>query len=246
MDHPKDDALLKKEVNSQIDLARRKFLQVVGVFTLGVSSSALLACDLPQEPEQPDNPDTASMGYILVDSRKCQGCLTCMIACSLAHEGCVNLSMARLQVAQNPFRPWPDDIVINQCRQCLDAPCIDACPTQALVLDTEHGNIRVVDKSLCVGCGRCYKACPFEPERSAIAPDPLYQGLLRARKCDLCQDAAHHFDAGGGGVDGIQICVAVCPLNAIEFTTVMPSQEDSGYEINLRDETWGYLGHSTS
>jgi anaerobic selenocysteine-containing dehydrogenase len=27
----------------------------------------------------------ASGGYLLVDTRKCQGCMTCMLACSLAH-----------------------------------------------------------------------------------------------------------------------------------------------------------------
>ncbi len=233
--------------DSETELSRRRFMQVVGVFTLTAGTASLLSCETPAapNPETPENPKDASMGYILVDSRKCQGCLTCMIACSLAHEGCVNLSMARLQVTQNPFQPFPDDIAVHQCRQCLEAPCIDACPTGALTIDRDHGNVRVVDTSLCVGCGRCHKACIFEPERPAIAPDPLYGGRLRSRKCDLCQNASHHFDPKGGGINGIQICAAVCPLNAIEFTTIMPTPQNGGYDINLRDNSWGILGFAT-
>lgn len=229
----------------QTDLSRRKFLQVVGVFTVSAGTASLLSCE-PQPPD-PTAPGTlSSMGYIVVDSRKCQGCMTCMIACSLAHEGCINLSMARLQVTQNPFQPWPDDIVINQCHQCEEAPCVEACPTGALAIDTEHGNIRVVDESICVGCGRCHKACLFEPERPAIVLDPPDSDGFKSKKCDLCLNAAHHFHPDGGGVNGVQICAAVCPMNAIAFTTTMPTAASGGFDTNLRDESWGILGYSTS
>ena len=33
-----------------------------------------------------------SGGYLLVDTKKCQGCLSCMLACSLVNEGEENLS----------------------------------------------------------------------------------------------------------------------------------------------------------
>ena len=34
-----------------------------------------------------------SKGYLLVDSKKCTGCASCMFACSLAHEGKLNLNL---------------------------------------------------------------------------------------------------------------------------------------------------------
>jgi hypothetical protein len=43
----------------------------------------------------------ASEGYLLVDTKKCQGCVSCMLACSLVHEGIASLSLARIQVLQN-------------------------------------------------------------------------------------------------------------------------------------------------
>ena len=87
-------------------------------------------------------------GYILVDTKKCQGCLTCMLACSLVHEGEENPSLSRIQVVQDPFERFPFDIAsecIETCDLCLDTPfwkeqggpdgkqaCVVACPVSAI------------------------------------------------------------------------------------------------------------------
>ena len=170
-----------------------------------------------------------------------------MIGCSLVHEGAVNLSLARLQVVQNPFSGWPNDIAINQCHQCLDAPCVSECPTNALFVDQQNGNVRLVNKDLCIGCGFCLQACPFEVERPVVASDPSAGNALKSRKCDLCQNARYHWSAEGGGVNGLQTCVSVCPVDAIQFTIDMPRQgSNQEYDINMRDASWGNLGFSTS
>lgn len=248
MDDPKEITSVDKTA-----LSRRKFIKVVGVFTISASTTHLFGCESPAKntdtatpvtPSAPADP-SASLGYIIVDSRKCQGCLTCMIACSLAQEGVVNLSKSRIQVAQSSFRPFPDDTCINQCHQCVDHPCVDACPTGALTIDEAHGNIRVVDQNVCVGCGMCYKACPFTPQRPSISPNPAFGGNKKSHKCDLCLNAPHHFyPEVGGGVEGIQTCVAVCPMKAIQFTTQLPAL--GGYDTNLRTKEWGDLGYSMS
>ena len=59
----------------------------------------------------------AAEGYLLVDPKKCQGCLSCMMACSLVHHGSVNLSLARIQVTHNHLANFPDDAMIAICRQ---------------------------------------------------------------------------------------------------------------------------------
>jgi len=113
----------------------------------------------------------ASEGYLLVDTKKCQGCLTCMLACSLSHEGEESLSLSRIQILQNPFEGYPDDLAISQCRQCVDPKCVEACPTDALFVDKEHGNIRRIDETKCIGCESCIEACPYTPSRSSWDSD---------------------------------------------------------------------------
>ncbi len=169
-------------------------------------------------------------GYLLVDSRKCQGCQSCMMVCSLVHEGEANLSLARIQVMQNILRNWPDDIKIVLCRQCVDPQCVEACPTGALFIDTAHGNTRVIDESQCIGCQQCIDACPFTPSRIIWNHE-----TEKAVKCDLCINTPYWGETGGP--DGKQACVEICPQRAIKFTGEVPEQAgEAGYEVNLRDE----------
>ncbi len=249
-DNPKEIIPIEKK-----DVSRRKFLQVVGIFTVSVGSGGLLACEQQNQrangcdpgtdpdPENPGDPSAGvCMGYILVDSRKCQGCLTCMAACSLVNEGVAGISLARIQVSVDAFGKYPNDVLISQCRQCEDPKCIEACPVGAMIRDPDHGNIRLVNPDLCIGCGRCIAACPFEPSRSFIAPD--FDGKNKSRKCDLCLNAPYHFAPEGGGIDGKRTCESVCPMQAIQFTTLMPVQQgDDGYEVNLRNNKWKQLGY---
>jgi protein NrfC len=186
-------------------------------------------------------------GYLLVDVGKCQGCLSCMLACSLVQEGVESLSLSRIQIMQNSFAPFPHDLTVEACRQCVDPACVAECPVGALTVDAEHGNVRLVREEECIGCGLCYQACPFTPSRAFLAADQDYDGEPKSRKCDLCADAPHHWGPAGGGPDGEQACVAVCPVGAIAFSKEIPVQEgDEGYKVNLRSESWALLGYPTS
>ena len=168
-----------------------------------------------------------SEGYILVDSKKCQGCQSCMMACSLVHEGEANLSLARIQVMQNILRNWPDDIKIVQCRQCANPLCVQACPTGALYIDAANGNIRAIDESKCDGCKLCIDACPYMPSRIIWNP-----GTGKVIKCDLCLNTPYWDETGGP--EGKQICVEICPQKAIKFTREVPNQrDDAEYDVNL-------------
>jgi protein NrfC len=178
----------------------------------------------------------ASEGYLLVDSKKCQGCNTCMMACSLTHHGVQSLSLSRIQVTQDPFAAWPSDKSVTQCRQCPSAPCVMACPTGANHIDTEHGNVRTVDPAKCIGCERCVQACPFDQSRA-----DWNFAEKHAQKCDLCANTP--FWESKGGKNGGQACKAVCPVGAISFTKSIPVQDDAGYNVNLRDATWAQLNY---
>ena len=92
-------------------------------------------------------------GYLLIDTKKCQGCLSCMLACSLVHEGEENLSLSRIQVSQNSFKKYPYDVTsesIQSCDLCSDTPfwnkqpgpyeklaCVAVCPVGAVRFSKE-------------------------------------------------------------------------------------------------------------
>lgn len=177
-----------------------------------------------------------SAGFLVVDMKKCQACGTCMMACSLAHTGAASYSKSRIQVLQDSFVNWPDDVVLAQCRQCQNAPCVEVCPTGANRADPAFGHVRHIDQTLCIGCKSCIAACPFTPDR--VQWDVSRR---KAQKCDLCADTPYLGAKGGPG--GVQACVRVCPVNAIAFVRDMPDQtrEDS-YHVNLRDWVWKRLG----
>ncbi len=81
-------------------------------------------------------------GYIVVDPKKCCGCQTCMMICSLVHSGRINTKIGRIQVIQDPYGHYPDDIDVAQCRQCVNPACLKACPVPgAIFVDAENGNV---------------------------------------------------------------------------------------------------------
>jgi len=244
-------------------IARRDFIKVTGAIVIVVGAGGCKAITTDESPTATSiplpttTPETGQIlvpadgippadGYLLVDIEKCQGCVSCMLACSLIHEGVESLSLSRIQIIQNSFASFPDDLTIEQCRQCVDPACVKICPTGALKADTSNGNVRVVDKAECIGCGLCYDACPYTPSRAFLAPDKTFGNAVKSRKCDLCANAPYHWDEGGGGPEGKQACVEICPVGAIMFTKEIPEQDgDGGYKVNLRDENWALLGFPT-
>ena len=83
------------------------------------------------------------------------------------------------------------------CRFCEDAPCVAACPRDALEQSQETGII-MVDEEKCNGCGWCIEACDY----GAIQLHPETRVVF---SCDLC--------------DGEPKCVEWCPEEALDFTT---------------------------
>jgi protein NrfC len=229
-------------------ISRRNFLKCTGTIIFIVGTGKFIPISrgygkqLGRDKIKTEIPP--SQGYLLIDTKKCQGCTSCMLACTLVHEGVENPSLARIQIIQNPFESFPDDVTIAHCRQCVDPACVKACPADALRADSAVGNVRMIDRSKCIGCGDCIDACPFTPSRPVVALDENFDDDPKGRKCDLCANTPYHWDAAGGGPKGQQACVEVCPVGAITFTEKIPEQQgDRGYLVNLRATNWQRLGY---
>ena len=132
------------------------------------------------------------MKRILVNRKVCSGCRACEVACVAHHEGRFGTASARIHVVKL------EALGIDQphvCRQCTRAPCLDACPVDALRKDEQTGAILVQEKT-CVGCAACVDACPF-------GMATLHPASAAAIICDLC--------------GGDPACVKRCATGAIVY-----------------------------
>lgn len=230
-----------KVKNSSEKISRRQFILGVGAIGLAAAaggSNLVLSRELLAVPNSIED----SGGFLLVDLKKCQGCGTCMMACALAHTGAASYSLSRIQIQQDPFANWPEDIFMATCRQCQDAPCVEVCPVRPVRANKpnpDYGNVRMIDPKLCIGCRLCFTRCPYIPSRIQWNPE-----IQKSQKCDLCVDTPYLGEKGGPG--GTQACVKVCPVNAIAFTKIRPDQKiEESYFVNLRGPAWGKLGMTT-
>ncbi|UCC76217.1 MAG: 4Fe-4S dicluster domain-containing protein [Anaerolineales bacterium] len=141
-------------------------------------------------------PSTSKYEYIANDPQKCVGCQMCEYICSYTKNGAFNSLRSRTRTVR------VDEILITSlaCRTCENAPCVIACPRDALTQDPDTGIIRV-DEGRCDGCAWCIEACDF----GAISINP---GTKLVEICDLCENEE----------DGPQ-CVMWCPKKALELTT---------------------------
>ncbi|ROR32600.1 4Fe-4S dicluster domain-containing protein [Inmirania thermothiophila] len=127
-----------------------------------------------------------------IDPGKCTGCLQCELACSLRNDGVMNPARSRIKVFafhdEGRFVPYT-------CTQCAEAWCMQACPVEAIRVNTATGAKEVV-ASLCVGCKVCTIACPFGTVNYRADTGKVI-------KCDLC--------------GGDPACAAACPTAAITY-----------------------------
>jgi Fe-S-cluster-containing dehydrogenase component/formate-dependent nitrite reductase membrane component NrfD len=146
----------------------------------------------------PDDGPLARWAKVL-DQSKCIGCHACTTACKSENE--VPVGVTRTYVKSVDVGVFPQArraFQVTRCNQCADAPCVAACPTQAMY--RREDGIVDFDKSICIGCKACMAACPYD----AIFINPEDHS---AEKCNMC---AHRLDIGLEPA-----CVTVCPTEAI-------------------------------
>lgn len=74
-----------------------------------------------------------------------------MMACSLVHGGKINNKLARIEIIQDSYEHYPDDIDVYQCRQGVFPECFAVQWRKMLVMDSSTVAIRRLSK--CPRCG---------------------------------------------------------------------------------------------
>jgi protein NrfC len=219
----------KKKNAGENKISRRAFVVGSGTVLAGGAIGAATAAAATQGAAQTQKASyPRSTKYLVYDSRHCAGCLGCMLACSLVHEGATSLSLSRIQVHRAVLNKYPSDLHQNVCRQCPTPLCVDNCPTGACHVSAANGNVRMIDEAKCIGCQTCLNSCPQLPHR--IIWDPAKK---KATKCDLCVNTPFYNKKGGPG--GTQACVEACPASSLKIVDELPEQADlRGYDRNLQ------------
>ncbi len=133
--------------------------------------------------------------------KKCTLCRRCEAACSNKHFNVFTSFYSKIKAVE--FEDEQSYFPVT-CFQCDDAPCISACPTSAIVKDSETG-IVTINEDECTGCGNCIDECPIKH----IFP---YDDFGHAIKCDYC----------GGDPE----CVKFCKDRAIEWREITPEEKE--------------------
>ena len=134
---------------------------------------------------------------LVFNQEKCTGCRSCMMGCSLYHDGVCGKVASRVAVVRNEV--VGESFVVG-CDLCSYAPCAAVCPTGACSMDPQAG-IAKINPAKCIGCKECAMACPFGAINMSIKTG-------KAFKCDVCE----------GRVEG-PVCADWCPSGAITYTT---------------------------
>ncbi|HXM80580.1 MAG TPA: DmsC/YnfH family molybdoenzyme membrane anchor subunit [Burkholderiales bacterium] len=178
------------------------------------------------------NTHTPRWGMV-IDVNRCVGCQTCTIACKHANDTLPGVQWRRvIDVETGAFPDVERLFLVTGCQHCAEPPCVPVCPTGAT--SQRADGLVVQDYDICIGCGYCAVACPYQAR--TIAHDQLWyygretkqeqavkheERLGVAQKCTFCKDRVDAGLARGltPGVDpeATPACSAACIAQAIQF-----------------------------
>lgn len=152
------------------------------------------------------------MKIFVFDSKRCNGCHNCQVACKDEHAG--NdwipyaksqpntghfwLKMQQIEHGQIPYvsveyTPW----FCMHCESCIASDC---CTESAFIRRSD--GLIYIDPEACSGCGACVNACPYD----AVF---FNEGARIAQKCTGC---SHLVEKGE-----LPHCVDLCAMDALRF-----------------------------
>ena len=160
---------------------------------------------------------------MVIDTRYCVGCQTCVVGCKINNELPGDLLWSGLksfdgEIVYQPTGQFPAPVLKFRptlCNHCDNPACVAACPTGAMAKDEATGIVSV-DQQVCIGCSSCVAACPYgvpviDPEKGVSS------------KCNFC---------AGLSTQGYEpFCVAACPANARIFGDLNDPESDAAQLI---------------
>jgi Fe-S-cluster-containing hydrogenase component 2 len=207
-DKPKEEK--KTEENPQA-VSRRDFLVGAGAGVAGLVVGGAVGYGVIPHPKEPSTALPELWIGRNIAAQNCMGCRLCQTACSQIKEQKIQPAIARVQIPQ--YFPGVEFPVL--CYQCGDeAKCIDACPVQALSLDTSKKlNTIKIDTTKCLrtakggDCTLCQDKCPG----TAVTYHPTTRAPLI---CDLC----------GGDPACVKACYSqTLTLKGVKMAAVLPA-----------------------
>ena len=115
-------------------------------------------------------------------------------------------------------------MVTEGCQGCLEHPCQEVCPKQAIHMENGRS---VINQEKCIKCGKCLESCPY----NAI----IKQERPCAKACGM--NAIHSDEYGRAEIDydkcvSCGMCLVSCPFSAIVdkgqiYQTIMALKSDT-------------------
>ncbi len=105
------------------------------------------------------------------------------------------------------------------CRRCEAAPCVNACPQNALEkVPTENNDAGILKRAnmLCTACGTCAIACPFGTIYTDLIPFP-------SSVCDLSKGRLEPGEK--------PLCVTTCEDGSIDYREADAEKENDLVEV---------------
>lgn len=145
------------------------------------------------------------MKRLLVDLEKLYSCEAASAECSYYYRP-ENSGITRLrEIGQ----------FLHICRKCEEAPCVTACPKEALEKQPD-GTIKRYTMR-CISCKSCSLACPF-------GTIPVEAVPYITSQCDACIDRCDKEEP---------VCARTCSIkDAVRFIEVEESEKDDIYLIS--------------